>query len=282
MNKDVLIRRAICYVVSFFLCLFLFILNLCLVCFTAQNESYVLFAMKQSGYHDKSLETLKTELDDLSIPSGFELGYFASKINTETYNTRVKESFKSNLKGVALPYTTSEISDEFYTMCLEYPALGGEQPNDETAAALRTLSDECAKRYMTYSNPTSVKYIFSLFKTLKKALLIVFIVVLIAISGVSVFLYFLCRGRDLQKHIIFTLSGAALMSFVFPAFLLITGEIRKASLTLPALYWLTVNYAEGLLWVMIVGALLLLTPAIVLSVLKLKNIIKQKQAQTES
>ncbi len=274
-DKNTLIRRIICTTVSFILSVCLFALAMCVTFYISCSKKYINFIGQKSNYAALSFDSLSTELADITIPSGLPIDFFDGKLDKVQYNERVFEALNSNVDSISLSYSTDQITDEFYAIAMEYANSQLESVSEETSEALRGFASECSSRYIKYANPSSVKYVLTHLKPLRKPLLIATAIVAVLGIATAVLLAYLCRGKDLLKHLFFSFSGASLMSGVLPTLLLLTNEINRISLTSPALHSLTVTYIEGILFLMVIFAVLLLIPIIVPAAVKLK-VFKKK------
>ncbi len=273
-DKNILIRRTVCAVTAF-------VLSLCLMCsaliatvFIASDEKFLSFAENKSNYAEMSIVTLKTELEDLTIPGGFPLDFFNSRIDEELYNRRVSESFAANISGAPLSYNIESVSKEFYDMTAKYVLEEDGEIAEVVDEGLHGLSLECAKVYVKYSNPSSVKLVVKYFPSIRRVLLYAVICVAVLLIASAFLLVRLCLGRDLLKHLIFTFGAASLLSGVLPAILLMSGEIKKISLTLPALHSFAVTFFEGVLRIPCLISLAFLLVTVTISVIKLIKFIK--------
>lgn len=276
-DKSVFIRRLICTVTSFVLALCLMCMALISTVFIASGKSFIAFAEDKSDYAEYSLVTLKTELEYLAELGKFSPDFFSSQIDEELYKSRVSEAFLANIKGDSLSYNIESVSKEFYDMTAKYVlAVDGEiLPEDEDG--LRGLSVECAQAYIKYSNPASVKLVVKYFPKIRKILLFAAIGVSILLFASVFLLVKLCFGKDLSKHLIFAFSGASLLSGVLPATLLLSKEINKISLTLPALHSFVVTFFEDVLKIPCFISLAFLVVSITLLVIKFVKITKAKE-----
>lgn len=274
-DKNILIRRIICTAVSFILSVCLFAVSMCATLCIACSKEYVSAVGDKSHYAKLSFESLCTELADITIPSGLPIDFFDGKLNEKLYSNRVFEALNANVESAYLSYSTDEITDEFYAIAMEYANSQLESVSEETSTALRGFATECSSRYVKYANPSSVKYVLTHLKPIRKPLLLATATVVVLCSAAAVLLIFLCRRKDLSKHLMFAFSGAALMSGVLPTLLLLTGEIKRISLTSPALHSLAVTYIEGILLLLLIFAAVLLIPAVVLAAVKLVALKKK-------
>lgn len=276
-DKNILIRRVICAVTAF-------VLSLCLMCaalittiYIAAGEKFLSFTEDKSNYAEMSLPTLKTELEDLTIPGGFPIDFFNSRIDEELYKSRVSESFTANINGTPLSYNIESVSQEFYDMTAKYVLEEDGEIAPEVEEGLHGLSLECAKAYVKYSNPSSVKLVVKYFPSVRRVLVYAVIGAAILLIASAVLLAKLCYGRDLLKHLIFAFGGASLLSGLLPAILLFSGEIKKISLTLPALHSFAVTFFEEVLKIPCFISLAFLLVTITLSVIRLIKFIKAEK-----
>ncbi len=273
-DRNILTRRIICAVTAFVISLCLMLATLIFMGYIVSSKYFLQFTEEKSNYASMSLVTLKTELEDLTIPGGFPLDFFNSRVDEELYKSRVSESFTANINSDPLSYNIESLSNEFYDITSEYVLEEDGEILPEVEEGLKGLSLECAKTYIKYSNPSSVKLVVKFFPSVRKLLLYAVIGVTVLLIASTFLLLKLCFGRDLLKHLIFAVGGASLLSGVLPAALLFSGEINKISLTLPALHSFAVTFFESLLKIPCIVSLIFLTVAIFLSVIKLTKFIK--------
>lgn len=273
-DKTLLTRRSICAATAFVLSVTIMLCSLIVTAAIACRKEYISYIEDKSNYAELSLKTLKTELADLTIPGGFPLDFFDSRIDEALYKERVAESIVAGADNSALSYSSDSVEKEFYEMTAEYVLAEDGEILPEVEEGLHGLSKECAKVYIKYSNPASLMLVFKYFPSLKKLLIFAALIVGVLLIAAAVFLYLLCRGRDLLKHLFFSLSAAALLSGVLPLWLLLSNEIERISLTLPALHSFAVCYIEGLLTILLIISAAFLAASIVLGSIKLVRFIK--------
>ncbi len=251
MDKNYIIRRGLSAAVSFIVSVFAALSVLCVVLLSVCSESFVGYIIKQSNYLEHSYRALQTHLSDLTIPSGLPEDFFESRIDRAIYESRALEAVSCNIEKTEPSFTGEELKNEFYTLAYGYAVEHNYAIGDDSYESLWGFAEECCDSYIKYVNPSSVKYVLGYFGMIKNysfyALAVAATLTLIS----SVLLYFLTRGRDFKKHLIFALSADVLFFTLLPFILLISGEIRKVALTSKALYYLTVTYVEGLLWLLL-------------------------------
>lgn len=275
MDKSNLLRRAISTFACFVLCLCVFLLTVCSAIGIAFSEPFIKYVTEKSRYVSLSYSALKTNLEDIAIPSGLPTDFFEEKIDEELFKERTYNSFSANLSNKASDFTVEEIEKEFYGMLDEYALTQNRVISDEAEESLHGFAEECAKCYIRYVNPSSVKLILSNAYIVRKILLIGIIASAVLGLASGVFLFFLCKNKDFLKHICFALLGTSLLSGVIPSFLLFSKEVRKIAITAEALYSLTVTFFESLLTIAIIFAVVYLLLAIIL--LLIKFFITKKQ-----
>lgn len=271
MDKNVIFRRCIVSVTAFLFTLLLLASLLLGVASTVVSKPYFMKVAKLSNYDNLAYDSLKQELSNLTIPSGLPSDFFEDKLNKSLFCDRVRESFAADVTGVPTPYSAEEVKDEFYKLAYDFALTQNRVVSDEAKVSLSGFADECTTVYLRYSNPSSVKTVLSFTSPLAKPLLIALCGALIITAAALFLLIRLCHGRDLLKHLYFSFGGASLLLGVFPLLLLVTGEIKRISLTAKALHALAVSYIEGALKLMLAGAVLLLITALIFLIFDLKN-----------
>ena len=269
MDKSNLLRRAISTFACFVLCLCVFLLTVCSAIGIAFSEPFVKYVTEKSRYVSLSYSALKTNLEDIAIPSGLPSGFFDDKMNEELFKEKIHNAVTANLSNKTSDFTVAEIEKEFYNMLHEYAITQNRVISNEAEESLQGFAEECAKCYIKYSNPSSVKLVFSNAYIIRKILLIGIIASAVLGMASGVFLFFLCRNKDFIKHICFALLGTALLSGIIPAILLFSKEVRKIAITAEALYSLTVTFFESLLTLAIIFAVTYLLLTIILLLTKL-------------
>lgn len=281
MNKTEILRRVICTLACFVLCTCIFLLTICAVLGLAFSEKYLKYIVDKSNYVELSYNALHTQLADVTIPSGLPIDFFNDKIDKVVFQNRIIDAFVSHVENKAPSFTVEDIEKEFYDMSYEYALTQNRVISDEAEESLQGFAEECAKRYVLFSNPSSVKLILTKAYIIRKILFIGLIVVGLLGIGCLVFLYFLCRKRDLQKHISFALLGTALLSGVLPALLLFSKEVRNVAITAEALYSLTVHFLEGILTLAIIFAIVYFI-AVLLALIIRAIVFKTRKADTQN
>ncbi len=271
MDKNVILRRCIVTVTEFLLALLLFASLLLATASAVVSTPYFTKVAEASHYGDLAFESLKSELADLTIPSGLPIDFFEGKLDKELFKNRVASSFAAAGGANALSYSRDEIKEEFYKTALDFALTQNRVVSDQAKESLKGFADECSLRYLKYSNPSSVKLVLSYTAPLGKPLLIAFAVTIVITLSALFLLIMLCRGRDLLKHLFFSFGAASLIAGVLPLILLISQEIKRISLTSPALHSLAVSYIEGALILMAVGAAIFLLAAVAFLTADLKR-----------
>ncbi len=271
MNKTQLLRRCLSAVVSFILCALVFLLTLCVTVLIICSEKYINTVTFTSGYIDSSYSSLQKDLEDITIPSGLPLDFFHDKIDKTVYEERTVEAFSCDLSGNTPSFTTDTITEEFYALAYDYALTQNLSVSNESKEALMGFATECTEYYISYVNPSAVKFVLSNFTIIKKLVGYATGISFLLSVAATTLLYFLCRGKDFKKHLIFILSGNVLYCAVIPAVLLISEEIRKIAITAEALFSLTVGFIEGMLLILIIFAIIYALIITALILIKKKN-----------
>ncbi|MBO7217407.1 MAG: hypothetical protein J6V50_01765 [Clostridia bacterium] len=275
MDKNVLSRRIIAAVVSFVLTVSVTALALCAVIGISCSSAFFTQEARRSGYITAATESLLTDLGDVAIPSGLPTDFFETRLGKDILETRILNAFGSHIEGKTPDFSVEEIHAEFYNMLRDYALTQNRVISDESEEALNGFADECTERYLTYANPSSVKLVLTYFPLIRKYIGFGAAVSALLAATSAALLFFLCRKKDLGKHLYFSFSATALLLGVIPAIILISKEVQKIAITGKALYSLIVGFFEGILTLAVIFAAFFLLLA--LSLILIKFIISKKQ-----
>lgn len=254
MDKGFILRRSLSAITAFILSVSLFAFSIALSLALISSQGYIDYVEKESKYAALSFEQLKVRLSDLTIPSGLPTDFFDSRLQFQLYEERSKNYFDTVARSAPLSFSKEDVIKEFYTLAHDYALTQNRVISDEAKISLQGFAEECSDVYMNFVSPSSVRYVLTVLPSLKSPALYGSVVTAILTLGAAVLLFFLCRNRDAAKHFYFAFSAAALMSGSVPAFLLITREVERVSISSASLHSLTVCFVEGVLWLLVITA----------------------------
>ena len=246
------IKSALYYMLSFFLAADLFFLSVFLVVFlTVFQSDHMIGIMRSDGYYSMVSSELQSRMEDLCDASGFNRE-FAEKF-VKGYDTKkaVEDYVSSFYNGNTTLVDTTAFKQELYSAVDRYTEEKNIEVSDETRKNISYFVDEAAQIYV---DQISIPF----FSTIANYIENTRVTMNIIISSLAVFglviigiILFTNNYRHRRYRYLFIgFAGATVCSAILPAFVLISGKLRKVNLTDRSLYNLFVDYFSSIFYQM--------------------------------
>ena len=273
LNKDN-IRIIVSVILSFVLSVGLFVTTIASSTLYSLNKDFVISTAKSSGYAKLAIEELTDKLNDLAIPSGLSEDFFTEKIDKDYFEKLFYECLKNGIeKNADYSIDILVFEQKVFDEVCEYATEQAGELSSETINSLKAFSTECASIFLTFVNPPLLNYVLPLIKTVSKyvAWVVAAGIILSFISAFSLFRF--NNPHSFRKYCFTALVGGYLTCSVIPAYLLITKEISKISISSPSLYAVVTSYANSFLTNILVFAALLIIAALIILFFQIKGLI---------
>lgn len=267
-SKDIF-RAIVSFILASLICLGLFFTALLADLLVFSKPSFILSCAEKSNYTEYAVSQITEELNDLAVPSGLPEDFFTGKIDKDAF-AKLFYSCTENLASGNKDYSLSvdEFKTDVYNRVAEYSKNEVGDFSSEVEKDIERFSEECSNIYLSYINPSLTSYLFELLNTANKYVIIALIVAVVFTLAVGVFLFKVNKIGSFLKYCFTSLLGAALTLGVIPAYLVITKEISKISISSKSLFAITTTLAEQFLWLMIISAIIFTIIAIIVIIIK--------------
>lgn len=259
-KKNYYIKRAargfIAFLSSVFLVCFLCLLILRVTLF---SESYMIKQAKQSDYY----EELTTEMNQQIVMTALGSNIPDGVLNHTVEQSFVETDVDTYFKAIYQPSEKYEISAEKKIQeraaneITTYMEQKGQNPSDSQAAI-----DGLAKQAVTiYTGYVKLPFLLSYGRKIinyKKYLLIFMAICSVLWIVLSLSLYSSLKGymHRLLRYWGYICMGSGLMLVVFPAFILLSGALKKMGIQSRAMYDFVQQYLTSFVWAFIYIGLL--------------------------
>ena len=273
LNKEN-IRIIVSVILSFIFSIGVFVTVLASSTLYSLNKNFVITIARSSEYTEHAIAELTHKLNDLAIPSGLNEDFFTGKIDKVYFEKLFYECLENGIeKNSDYSIDISVFEQKVFDEVCEYATnQAGELPS-ETINSLKAFSEECASIFLTFVNPPLLNYVLPLVKTISKYIAWV-VAVGVVLSVVATFFLFKFNSlRDFRKYCFTALAGGYLTNSVIPAYLLITNEISKISISSPSLYAIVTSYANGFLVNILIFAAPLIIVGLIVLFFQIKDLI---------
>lgn len=276
LTKDRL-RFVISIVLSFIVCLGLFVTVLCADLLFFFNEKSILSVAKKSNYTDFAIVQLTEDLNDLAIPSGLPEDFFTGKINKAEF----EELFYSSIENLAsgnkdYKLSVDEFKREINELVTNYSKNDVGDFSSDVERDIENFSNECGNIYLSYVNPSLTSYLLGISAPLRKYLAIGTCAALFFTLVVAFIVFKLNYTGKFIKFCFGIFGGAALCVGAVPLYLIATNEISRIAITSKCLYALITTLAMQLLWIMLISACIIAFIALIFLAVKIFKFILQK------
>lgn len=273
-NKSSLaLKNSICVLLSFIESLLIMVITVGLCFLVILSPLFIKGALKSSDYVNLTVEEMKTELNDLAIPAGLPADFFNDKF-TEKDKEELLElgitRISSDIKQSSYTVDMEPIKDKFRGYIEEYATEKLGSSDAISSDAIDMLLTECATIYKVHARPASVRRLFTGLGQVLTPLMIVSLVSVALVVGIFLFQRRLLKREEFWRYGFSVVFGSALMTGVFPLYLLITGTIEKIGMASKSMREFFITYLESFLVVFVVASVIL-TALSVLCLLTLKG-----------
>lgn len=262
-------KRGIVLIFAFFLSFFLFFLSVLLIFGnTVGNPDYMRNQLGKSHYYEHAIEEVEEQFTSYASASGFDQQFFKTVIDVNDVQLDVNQSL-SVLYGESLdPVDKSRFENRLYNKLTENVKNRGLSLSADTQKSLRLLAQTCTETYVQYISIPYASELSPFINKMKKPTLVLEFVLLLLIALLAAAIYRAnhWRHRALRAYL-YAGYGAALMLFVFPAAVLISGIINRLAFISKSLYLFAVCYLNGIIYSFFLVSLLFFCISILLSFL---------------
>lgn len=259
MKKECL-RTVLGSIAALITAIFIFLCGTVVTVATVTSEGYIVTTVKKIGYIKNSVPELEATLNTLTVPSGLPNSFFTGKINEAELQKINEKCISQNYKAASFDYDFSALKAELINYFKEYASSPESAVSSAVSEeALSSLADICIESYKTTASGKIFKYL-SLYSGKLHRFAVLGAIGLLLISIIGVLFLSKLGGKFIKSnYIYFALCAGGIMSAAIPAFILITGAVRKLGITpKPVLDFIT-GFANGALYMMIAyGAVLII------------------------
>ncbi len=231
MNK-IKTANILCTVLSFVLALLISLTALSFVFATASTKGYMKYIISSSDYTQNSVQRLKNDLCDLSIPSGLPQNFFDDKINTNILSSLTEQCIDQNYNGEAFIPNTVSLKKEIIGHLKEYarksPLIDESTVTDQS---LEYLAQSCVQEYIDVACPDIFRLMALYFGKINRYLWYGFAGLLILTIGGFVLLCKISRNTNKAKYFrYFSFCSAGITVLTVPAIILAGRYVQKISI----------------------------------------------------
>jgi hypothetical protein len=235
---------------------------------TVGNPDYMRNQLGKSHYYEHAIEEVEEQFTSYASASGFDQQFFKTVIDVNDVQLDVNQSL-SVLYGESLdPVDKSRFENRLYNKLTENVKNRGLSLSADTQKSLRLLAQTCTETYVQYISIPYASELSPFINKMKKPTLVLEFVLLLLIALLAAAIYRAnhWRHRALRAYL-YAGYGAALMLFVFPAAVLISGIINRLAFISKSLYLFAVCYLNGIIYSFFLVSLLFFCISILLSFL---------------
>ncbi len=267
------IRIAVSVLLAFVTCIFLFVTAISASLLYSFKQDTVVSSVKSSGYTDHAIKELTLTLNDLAIPSGLPTTFFNDKIDKKEFEALFLECLNNTIQKKNFSVNTADFEKKVLDLVTEYSVSVSGDYSSEVQESIESFTHECAGIYLTYVNPPAFSYVFPLLPTLSKYLLWVNIAAaVLSVIGI-VALWRINTLRSLGQYCFASTVGAFLTCSALPAYLLITNELSRVSISAKSLHAAFTQYAGDILSNIILFALPFIVTSFIILFFEIKHLI---------
>lgn len=268
------IRIIVSVILSFVLSIGVFVTAITSSALYSLNKDFVVRTVRSSKYTELAITELTDKLNDLAIPSGLNEDFFTGEIDKDYFEKLFYECLENSInKNTEYSVDISVFEQTVFGEVFEYATEQAVELSSETTNSLKEFSTECANILLTFVNPPILNYILPLVKTVSKYISWVVAAGVVLTVSTAIFLFKLNSLCNFRKYCFAALMGGYLTCSVIPAYLLITKEIYKVSISSPSLYAIVTGYANSFLVNILIFAAPLLIVALIILFFQIKGLI---------
>jgi len=282
MNKTKKLRSAVAVIISF-------LMSICIVAtviigvarMTALSPSYAKRIVLNSGFGEKKMNELKTELvsygNACNIGDDFFDGFFKKTLTKELIEKDAVKYYSLIYSELKPSVDTAHLEEPLKTALVEYAEKNGYAEDETLDEDINLIVGEMCEIYSGVLSVPSVSTIHSL---ISKAKSLCDVALLAAAGGLlltAFMLLFMFKPKVYSvRYLIYAFSGAFLMLMAAPLYIRITNTIGKVNVVSKSLYSFIVSFGNGVLDSVIIGACVCAVITAVLSLVYIKLLKKAK------
>lgn len=271
------LRTIVCVVLSFFICLGVFAITICADLLVVSSPNFAVSAAQKSNYSKYAVNQLTEELNDLAIPSGLPENFFTGKIDEDEFNTLFFTVLENTIRANKdYKLSLEDFNTQVLNMVTEYSKNEVGDFSENVEKDIVRFANECENIYLSYINPSLLSYSLTVLNSSRKYVNIALVLSAVFVLIIGIVLFRLNYVSSFIKYCFTIFGGAALAAGVIPAYLLATNEISRISISSKSLYAVVTTYAQQILWVILISAIILASVAFILLLIKIFTLIFRK------
>ncbi len=270
-KNKLIFKNIIAIVTAFILTFALACLNICLSGKIISNSNFAKRIIASSNYVSNAVTEITEDLCDLAIPSGLPADFFDTKVSDSQVLELVVSAIEHNFNNNTETPDFSHIKETILNEITAYANENFVVIDDETKAAIKTLSDECYNVYLRYCNPTIIQYLGRTVGLLSKVVNLGIIASFLLLGFTLIFLYKLVDIKNFFFYSFVSFMGAGLLSGVIPLILLITNKISHIAIVSKTLYGFICSFVNGSLFIVLSFSLLFVIVSLFMLFLELRK-----------
>lgn len=242
------VRKAVVYLLSFFLSLFLFLTSIIMIIqLTFLNSGYMRSKLSESNYYDNVMTEAESEFISYGSASGFNEQFFQAVLDINDVQLSVNHSLSTL-------YGEDSGTDNSFKFQEDLKSRLGENLKErkitvtpEISKGVQLLANTCSSAYSQYISIPYANEIKPYLLGLKKPLILLeCMLCFLAVISILLILRLSRWPHRAFRAYIYAASGTILMLFLFPVIFLISGKAENIAMISKSLYALSVSYLNGI------------------------------------
>lgn len=242
------VRKAVVYLLSFFLSLFLFLTSIIMIIqLTFLNSGYMRSKLSESNYYDNVMTEAESEFISYGSASGFNEQFFQGVLDINDVQLSVNHSLSTLYgedSGIDNSFKFQEDLKSRLSQNLKERKIA---VTPEISKGVQLLANTCSSAYSQYISIPYANELKPYLLGLKKPLILLeCMLCFLAVISVLLIMRLSRWPHRAFRAYIYAVSGAILMLFLFPVVFLISGKAENIAMISKSLYALSVSYLNGI------------------------------------
>lgn len=249
MIKKSTAEKAVSILISFLISFFLFLFACVLIvqC-TLLNPDYMRKQLSESHYYENSLAEVENEFSSYASASGFDQKLLDSALDISDLQLSVNESLNRIYGEESEHDGTADFRSKMNQILTRNAESRGVALTEDSKKSLQLLAQTCSETYLQDISLPYTKELAEGIGKIKAGLRIPSLLLPVLAAVLVGILFRINRWRHRAlRACIYAVSGTILMLAIFPAYLLLSGQIGQVSILSKSLYALIVSCANGVL-----------------------------------
>ncbi len=259
MKKTEKIRGVVAVILSFLLCICIFGCSVLLVLrVTALNPSYAKGTLVKSGFGEKKISELKTQLvsygNACNIGGDFFDGFFESVLTVDFVEKDVSDYYTLLYSDKNAKPDSSRFEQALKPALVTYAEQNGY--NDESLDEdLNVITGEMGEIYSNILSLPASSTVYTLIARLTRYVNLALIAAAAGAAVLTLMIVFMFKPKvHSVRHLVYAFSGAFLMLLVCPLYVRVAGIIGKVNIVSAALYSFVVTFGNGVLNALLIAS----------------------------